>query len=140
MLEPMRAPGVRVEEMKKFVDEAFDQVIGVPQACLEQKREMLRTCASTGTAAAMRVVGSGRVRLFTPALAAAMLAAVVGMQAVEGWPREYGFQDVLGRVHKKRRNQTQAYHRRIQKKWDKRYGNGLQTWAGMGSANVGWGW
>lgn len=26
------------------------------------------------------------------------------------------------RVHKKRRNQTEAYHRRIQKKWTKRFG------------------
>lgn len=29
------------------------------------------------------------------------------------------------RKHKKRRNQTQAYHRRIQKKWTKRFGTKL---------------
>ena len=31
-------------------------------------------------------------------------------------------QSVPKRAHKKRRNQTEAYHRRIQKKWTKRFG------------------
>ena len=31
-------------------------------------------------------------------------------------------QSVPKRTHKKRRNQTEAYHRRIQKKWTKRFG------------------
>ena len=31
-------------------------------------------------------------------------------------------QSVPKRVHKKRRNQTEAYHRRVQKKWTKRFG------------------
>lgn len=31
-------------------------------------------------------------------------------------------QSVPKRAHKKRRNQTEAYHRRIQKKWTKRWG------------------
>lgn len=31
-------------------------------------------------------------------------------------------QSVPKRSHKKRRNQTEAYHRRIQKKWTKRFG------------------
>ena len=31
-------------------------------------------------------------------------------------------QPVPNRRHKKRRNQTEAYHRRIQKKWTKRFG------------------
>lgn len=30
--------------------------------------------------------------------------------------------DVPARPHKRRRNQSEAYHRRIQKKWAKRYG------------------
>jgi len=38
-------------------------------------------------------------------------------------------QQVQAKVHKKRRNQTQQYHRRINKKWGKRYGTKLQPCA-----------
>jgi hypothetical protein len=50
----------------------------------------------------------------------------------EAMPKLYGMQVMVSkalegmrwpvRVHKKRRNQSEAYHRRIQKKWTKRYG------------------
>jgi hypothetical protein len=53
---------------------------------------------------------------------AAALPGLFGIQvrvskALEGlqWP---------ARWHKKRRNQSEAYHRRVQKKWNKRFGTG----------------
>lgn len=46
--------------------------------------------------------------------------AFLGIDVVES--PYVGTQHVPIRVHKKRRNQTEAYHRRIQKKWRKRFG------------------
>lgn len=45
--------------------------------------------------------------------------AFLGINVVES---PHAVQTVPIRVHKKRRNQTEAYHRRIQKKWRKRFG------------------
>ena len=60
-------------------------------------------------------------RRFLADMAGGLFNPFGGMRVVES-PLAMQTVSAPKRAHKKRRNQTEAYHRRIQKKWTKRFG------------------
>lgn len=60
-------------------------------------------------------------RRFLADMAGGLFSPFGGLRLVES-PMAMQSVSVPKRAHKKRRNQTEAYHRRIQKKWIKRFG------------------
>lgn len=89
----------------------------------------------TGTAAEIIAKIESAMRQLQPAQNALHRALVDG---AAGYVLEHDFPpaQVPNRRHKKRRNQTEAYHRRVQKKWAKRWGTHPEQRAYMVDMNA----
>lgn len=80
--------------------------------------------AATATAGSSTLTASGLLQQMQHVRR--MLETDAEASALSGPPRMHesplALQAVPVKRHKKRRNQTEAYHRRVQKKWTKRHG------------------
>jgi hypothetical protein len=104
------------------MNEVMREQVAVATGVQQEYRAM--TQASSGTAGEIRrriEIGAPRMASYRAALFAALLSGRF-MAAFPPLVDPWRMPSFSMRTHKKRRNQTESYHRRIQKKWDKRYG------------------
>ena len=99
------SPAPTFESIMRAMDEIFPR--------LKEGTEKLGA-ATVAASASMYAFGKAYERAVNP-----VVGHLLGVKVVKSWA---AVSRVSVRKHKHRRGQSLAYHRRVQKKWDKRFG------------------